>query len=96
MIKLEIRDETGKKKVIKQNWVTTRQLLDGLALMDEKFTNRIEYINSVAEFMAKTLSVSADELLDGIAAWDWDTKEAEFWDQLLGGTDPEEVTEEGN
>lgn len=96
MIKLEICDENGKKKVIKQNWVTTRQLLDGLALMDEKFTNRIEYINSVAEFMAKTLSVSADELLDGIAAWDWNTKEAEFWDQLLGGTDPEEVTEEGN
>ncbi|WP_192944530.1 phage tail assembly chaperone G [Ligilactobacillus agilis] len=96
MIKLEIRDKDGKKKIIKQNWVTTRQLLDGIALMDEKFTDRIDYINAVAEFMAKILDVSVDELLDGIAAWDWNNKEADFWSQLLGGTDPEVVAEEEN
>lgn len=94
MIKLTIRDDKGKDKVIQQNWISTRTLLDGLTLLDEKIAKKFDYISEVSKFIAKVMGVTQEEILDGVASWEWDGFENSFWTQLMGGVDDPEAQAE--
>lgn len=95
MIKLEFKDSEGKKITLRQNWVSTRKMLDGLAIMEEKL-NRREYVLEVSKYIAEIMETSQDELLDNVSSEEWDKLEDAFWTQLMGNdiSDPKEKEKE--
>ena len=62
MIELQIKDAQGKDKVITQNWVSTRTMLDYLDELGKKYKTAAEYVRATAEIVAKATGITSDEI----------------------------------
>ena len=93
MIELQIKDAQGKDKVITQNWVSTRTMLDYLDVLGKKYKTQAEYVRATAEIIAKTMGITSDEILDGVSGPGYDLFVQSFNNQIMGITDPETLAE---
>lgn len=91
MIKIKLRGKDGKKKTYTQNWVPVRKMLEAFELTDENYPDIKEFLLKSAEYIADVMGhgLTTDDILDGVATWEWQTFLDEFYAQLNGGIDPE-------
>ncbi|MFT8392538.1 MAG: hypothetical protein ABF624_00845 [Liquorilactobacillus ghanensis] len=95
-IAIKLRDKNGKIKTYEQMWVPTRKLLEAMEITSDNYPNIIDMNHKQVDFIASLFDqeeVTADAIMDGVAAWKFNEFVDGVLDQLMG-IDPNSQKEE--
>ncbi len=95
-ISIKLRGKDGKMKIYEQMWVPTRKLLEAMEITSDNYPSMVDINHKQVEFIASLFDqkeVTADAIMDGVAAWKFNEFVDGVLDQLMG-IDPNSQKEE--
>lgn len=81
---LKLRDEKGKEVIHTKDFIKSKELLNALKLNKQVFEDEEEQVLALVNFVAGLFEVTADEILEGIDAFELNEKLFDNFYKVLG------------